>query len=68
MNADGSAGVDAGVSAGADVPILDDLAWGATATGLVLLAGAGILLVVGLRTRPRRPGPPAAPATAVAAA
>jgi hypothetical protein len=59
MNADGSAGVDAGVSAGANVPVLDDLAWAATATGVVLLGGALVLLIVGVRARPRRPGPSA---------
>ena len=59
MNADGSAGVDAGVSAGANVPVMDDLAWAATSTGLVLMGGALVLLVVGIRARPRRPGPSA---------
>ena len=57
MNADGSAGVDAGVTAGANVPIMDDLAWAATSTGVVLLGGALVLLVMGVRARPRRPGP-----------
>ena len=67
MNADGSAGVDAGVSAGANVPILDELAWTSTAIGGLLFAGAAILLVVGIRSRTRTPGPtppPAALATA----
>ena len=59
MNADGSAGVDAGVSAGANVPVMDDLAWAATSTGLVLMGGALVLLVMGARARPRRPGPSA---------
>ena len=54
MNADGSPGVDAGVSAGADVPILDELAWASTATGGLLFAGAALLFVIGMR--PRRPG------------
>ncbi len=65
MNADGSAGVDAGVSAGANVPILDDLAWAATATGVVLLGGALLLLVLGISDRSRRSGPPAPVYTAV---
>jgi hypothetical protein len=55
MNADGSRGVDAGVSAGADVPILSTLGWGSLGGGLLLLTTAGGLLYVGLRTpRPRR--------------
>ena len=59
MNADGSAGIDTGISAGANVPILDDLAWGATATGVLLLGGALVLLVLGARGRPPRPQAPA---------
>ena len=35
MNADGSRGVDTGVSAGADFPILSALAWGSVGGGLV---------------------------------
>jgi hypothetical protein len=49
MNADGSRGVDAGVSAGADVPILPAVAWGALGVGLVLLIAAGGLVAVGVR-------------------
>jgi hypothetical protein len=46
MNADGSAGVDAGVSAGADVPVLDDVAWAALGAGLLAaLAAAGVLVL-----------------------
>ncbi|MEP6953406.1 MAG: hypothetical protein ABI950_05005 [Solirubrobacteraceae bacterium] len=52
MNADGSRGVDAGVRAGARVPALPYIGWGALGIGLVLLAGAGGLTVLGLR-RPR---------------
>jgi hypothetical protein len=55
MNADGSAGVDAAVSVGADVPVLDWLGWVVLGGGLVLLGGAGVLLLVGLRTRTVRP-------------
>ena len=40
MNADGSRGVDTGVSAGADFPILSALAWGSVGGGLVLLGVA----------------------------
>jgi len=53
MNADGSRGVDAGVSAGADVPILPAVAWGALGVGLVLLIAAGGLVAAGVRA-PRR--------------
>jgi hypothetical protein len=51
MNADGSRGVDAGVSAGANVPILPVIGWGFLGGGLVLLAVAGglVFLVVGRR-------------------
>jgi hypothetical protein len=56
MNADGSAGVDAGVRAGADVPFLAPAGWITLGGGLVLLAGAGGLLYLGLR-KPRRPDP-----------
>lgn len=52
MNADGSRGVDAGVSAGADVPILSAVGWGALGGGLVLLIASGALVFVGVR-RPR---------------
>ena len=52
MNADGSRGVDAGVRAGARVPILEAIGWGAIGIGFVLLAGAGGLTAVALR-RPR---------------
>ena len=48
MNADGSSGVDADVSVGADVPIVDDLATGFTIGGF---AGLG----AGLRPDGRRP-------------
>jgi hypothetical protein len=49
MNADGSRGVDAGVSAGANVPILSAVGWGALGGGLVLLIAAGALVFVGVR-------------------
>lgn len=67
MNADGSAGVDVGVSAGANVPVLGDVAWAAIGGGLLLVAIAGGLLYVAVR-KPRDgyAGPPhvAAPAAA----
>jgi hypothetical protein len=56
MNADGSAGVNAGVSAGATADFLTPLAWGTLGGGLLLTAVAGGLLFAGLR----RPKPPAA--------
>jgi hypothetical protein len=54
MNADGSPGVDAGVRAGANVPFLDEVAWGALGIGAVLLLISVALLYSGTRT-PRRP-------------
>ena len=57
MNADGSAGVDAGVRAGADVPFLAPAGWITLGGGLVLLAGAGGLLYLGIASRPAPVGP-----------
>jgi hypothetical protein len=53
MNADGSRGVDSGVRAGAEVPILPAIGWGALGGGLALLIVAGGLVFVGVQT-PRR--------------
>jgi hypothetical protein len=53
MNADGSAGVATDVSAGADVPIVDDLATGFTIGGIAGL-GAGLALMAAGLIRPRR--------------
>jgi hypothetical protein len=50
MNADGSRGVDARVSAGANVPILSTVGWGALGAGLVLLLAAAGLVAVGVRS------------------
>ena len=52
MNADGSSGVNAGISAGADVPFLAAAGWISLGGGLVLLAAAGGLLFLGIRTPP----------------
>ncbi|MEA2385183.1 MAG: hypothetical protein QOH72_5154 [Solirubrobacteraceae bacterium] len=52
MNADGSANVDAGVSAGADAPWLATAGWGSLGGGVLLMAIAGGLVFVGVR-RPR---------------
>jgi hypothetical protein len=49
MNADGSSGVDAGVSAGADLPVLPALGWGVLGGGVVLLLAGGVLIVRGGR-------------------
>jgi hypothetical protein len=58
MNADGSANVDAGVSAGTDAPWLAAVAWGTLGGGLLLMAVAGGLVFAGVR----RPGAARAPA------
>jgi hypothetical protein len=49
MNADGSRGVDASVSAGADIPILGAIGWGSIGAGLLALLASGALLYIGLR-------------------
>jgi hypothetical protein len=54
MNADGSLGVDADVSAGADIPFLNELGWTALGSGSFALAIGIALLVAGLR-RPSGP-------------
>ena len=53
MNADGSRGVDADVSTGANVPFLDEIGWTALGSGGFVLVIGIALLVVGIR----RPGP-----------
>ena len=55
MNADGSVGVDAGVSVGASASWLDEVGKIATTTGFILLILAGGLLYVGVRQRPSSP-------------
>ncbi len=55
MNADGSAGVDAGVSVGASVSFLDEVGKISMTTGFILLILAGGLLYVGVRQRPQSP-------------
>jgi hypothetical protein len=58
MNADGSAGVDTRVSAGASLPWLDELEVAAWIAAALLLALGGGLLASGVRRRPR-PSTPA---------
>src|SRR4051794_20691411 len=58
MNADASRGVDAQVTAAANLPILSGIAWTTLGVGIVLMAGAGLLIAVGARGR--RPRPPLA--------
>lgn len=53
MNADGSRGVDADVSAGADLPILGNAGWGLTVGGFVLLLITGGVAFAGGRLRRR---------------
>ena len=54
MNADGSPGVDADVSTGANVPFLDEIGWSALASGGFVLVFGIALLVMGIR-RPSNP-------------
>ena len=63
MNADGSPGVNAGVSVGADVPVLTPLGWGLAGGGLLLALIAAGLVVVGVRA-PSRPAPERQPVPA----
>jgi hypothetical protein len=58
MNADGSANVDAGVSAGANAPWLAAVGWSTLGGGLLLMVVAGGLIYVGVR-RPRGEHTPA---------
>jgi hypothetical protein len=57
MNADGSAGVDATVTAGAQVPVIGQAAWIVTAAGLAVLALGGLLIALGLRRRQQPSSP-----------
>jgi hypothetical protein len=55
MNADGSAGVDADISTGANIPFLDEIGWTAVGSGSFVLIMGVALIVIGTR-RPRNPG------------
>jgi len=54
MNQDASAGIDARVKAGADVPFLAGAGWGSLAAGLIALAVAAGLAILGVRGPRRR--------------
>ena len=59
MNADGSLGVDADISAGADVPFLDEVGWTALGSGAFALVAGIALMALGIR-RPKGPSGSAA--------
>jgi hypothetical protein len=61
MNADGSAGVDARVSAGAKLPWLTAVGWGTLGAGVLGLLIAGLISMLALRSpRPARQAAPVA--------
>jgi hypothetical protein len=52
MNADGSLGVDADISAGANIPFLDELGWSAIGSGaFALILGIGLIALAVRRPR-----------------
>lgn len=55
MNADASPGVDVELRAGAEVPFLEPVGWGALIAGLVALAFAALLVFLGVREPRREP-------------
>jgi hypothetical protein len=65
MNADGSPGVDAGISAGASFPYALWVGIGVTVLGALMLLGAALMIRSGLRRPPRPPAVAADPAPAV---
>jgi hypothetical protein len=67
MNADGSAGVDADISTGAELPFLDEIGWTAVGSGSFVLIVGVALLVLGIR-RPSNPSGTARVISAPAAA
>jgi hypothetical protein len=66
MNADGSRGVEADISAGAKLPFLTELGWSALGGGAILLLAAVALAVFGIR--PPRKGARGTPAAGLAPA
>jgi hypothetical protein len=64
MNADGSLGVDADISAGANVPFLNELGWTALGSGsFALVLGIGLIVLA-----VRRPGGPSGAAPTIGTA
>ena len=62
MNADGSAGVQADVSAGPKAPFLTEIGWTAIGRGAILLAAAALVCsALARRNRPRATQPSLAP-------
>jgi hypothetical protein len=57
MNAGGSRGVDASVSAGAQTSLVGRVAWTATAVGLIVLAIGVLMIALGVRRRPLESSP-----------
>jgi hypothetical protein len=68
MNEDGSPGVYADISAGANIPFLDELGWTSMGSGALLFVAAVGLVVLSVRPPRSGPGQPAGPAVAPAAA
>ena len=60
MNADGSAPVRARVAVGAEVPVLDDIAYGLIIAGALLLPLSALVLWLAVRRRTPAAAPPAA--------
>ena len=67
MNADGSPGVDARVKAGAEIPHALWIGLGALVIGVLLAAGATLMIVKGWRRRPLPPVAPPPPSEPVSA-
>ena len=60
MNADGSLGVDADISAGANIPFLNELGWTALGSGsFALILGIGVIVLAVRRPRDDDPSAPA---------
>ena len=67
MNADGSAGVQADVSAGAKLPFLTEIGWSAIGSGALLALIAAGMILFGARPPSNRPGATATSGLAPAA-
>ena len=68
MNADGSLGVDADISAGANIPFLNELGWTALGSGsFALVVGIGLMVLAARRPQdPPGPAPVGRPAPSAA--